>query len=256
MLNLYLQLVSVGLLWVTFHCAGMCGPIMAGLVSHNTRVERGASRREQLFVRARGVLGYQAGRALTYAALGAAAGTLGSTVESQMRTWTGITTLMCAACIIGIALYKIIPWRSGNAPGLSAWAAQGRWLGGIMRRISALMPTRGIFKMMIFGAVMGLLPCMLMFWVMNLSIASSSPLHGALLMVGLVVMTTPVLLGAGCSVSLLPASLRARGERLVPLGLLASGVWTGLIGAATQGYIEHVHLPFKLGGELYTFMLW
>jgi sulfite exporter TauE/SafE len=241
---------------VTFHCAGMCGPIMAGLVTHNTRVPRDASRSEMLRVRAQGVLGYQAGRALTYAALGALAGGLGGAVASHMRTWTGITTLLCAGCIIAIALYKLIPWRTSGPPGQSTWAAQGRWLGRVMRRLSALTPARGAKKMMLFGVVMGLLPCMLMFWVLNLAVASASVWHGALLMVGLVVMTTPVLLGSGCSTSLIPASWRARGDRLVPVGLLISGVWTGLIGAATQGYIEHVHLPFRLFGELYTFMLW
>ncbi len=256
MLALYLQLLGVGLLWVTFHCIGMCGPIMAGLVAHNTAVPRDASRAEELRIRAQGVLSYQAGRAVMYAILGGLAGALGALVEEQMRSITAITSLLGAALIISIALYKLIPLKRAQVKGNEIWAKQGRWLGRQMKRVSRVLPGRGPVKMAIFGVIMSLLPCMLMFWVLSLSITSSSILHGALLMVLLVVMTTPVLLIAGCSSSLVPVKWRDRVEPLIPVVLLGTGIWTGLIGAAANGWIEHIHLPFKLGGELYTFMLW
>lgn len=256
MLNLYVQLFGIGLLWVTFHCAGMCGPIMAGLVTYHTITPRHATPHTRWLVRARGVLGYQAGRALTYALLGALAGGFGQTVGEHLHAFGGWMTIACALVIVLIALYKLMPWRGGQTPGGSLWAAQGRWLGSVMRRISGVLPVRGAKKMALFGAIMGLLPCMLMYWVLNLAVASQSMFHGAALMLGLVVMTTPVLLMAGCSTSWIPVRWRQRGEKLVPIGLLLSGAWMALIGAATQGYIAHVHLPFRLDGELYTFMLW
>ena len=48
------QLASVGILWVAFHCAGMCGPIVGGVVG------AGASSTSQATL---GLLRYQLGRA-------------------------------------------------------------------------------------------------------------------------------------------------------------------------------------------------
>ena len=31
---LWAQLVGVGILWVSIHCGGMCGPIVGGLIGH------------------------------------------------------------------------------------------------------------------------------------------------------------------------------------------------------------------------------
>lgn len=257
MLALYLQLLGVGLLWVTFHCAGMCGPIMAGLVAHNTVVPRHASRREAFLVRARGVLAYQSGRALMYAVMGGLAGGFGALIEEQLRIVTGMTTLLGAGIIMALAIYKILPKKHAfQRSAEDLWVKQGRWLGRAMKHVSSIFPGRGPRKMLLFGALMSMLPCMLMFWVLSLAISSASILHGAALMVLLVLMTTPVLLMAGCSSSLLPGRLRDRLGPLVPWALLLSGAWMGLIGLASNGVIDHVHLPFRLAGELYTFMLW
>lgn len=257
MVPLYLQLLGVGLLWVTFHCAGMCGPIMAGLVTHNTVVPRQATVREAFVIRARGVLSYQAGRAAMYALLGGLAGAFGALIEEQLRAFTGTATLLGAAIVIGLALYQLLPGLHRLEQRASdIWVKQGRWLGRTMRRVGRLLPGRGPAKMALFGVLMSMLPCMLMFWVLSLSISSSSIVHGAVLMVLLVVMTTPVLLMAGCSSSLVPERWRARFGPVVPWALLLSGVWMGLIGLASTGVIDHVHLPFRLAGELYTFMLW
>lgn len=252
--QLYAQLFGVGLLWVTFHCSGMCGPIMAGMVAHNYppgSEERG----HQLGRRAAGVLAYQGGRAITYAILGALAGGLGAVIEQGARAVTQTATLVAAALMIALALFKLIGGRHQTGAD-RGWAKLGRWLGRQMRRIEHIAPRRGAQRMGLFGLIMGLLPCMLMFWALSLAIASSSPWHGAALMVGLVALTTPMLLAAGCSTALLGRRFRALGERLVPGALLVSGAWMGLIAAAANGWIAHVHIPFRLGAELYTVMLW
>ena len=63
------QVVGLGVLWVSLHCAGMCGPILAGLAVGGPELLAGARVRRG----ARRVLAYQSGRAAMYALLGALA---------------------------------------------------------------------------------------------------------------------------------------------------------------------------------------
>ena len=41
----------------------------------------------------------------------------------------------------------------------------------------------------------------------------------------------------------------------IPVMMMVSGVWLGLIAAAANGWVDHLHVPFRLFGELYTVML-
>jgi hypothetical protein len=258
--SLYAQLFGIGLLWVTFHCAGMCGPLIAGLSSG---APTGGSRRRQLARRAGGVLAYQAGRGLVYAALGAAAGWLGSTLESSVHAVTRIAGLVVALALVGAGLYKLVAQlRRGEATATAASSNAatsggiGAKLGAAVRRIGRLGPRNHYGRMALFGVVLGLLPCMLMFWALGLSASSASPLHGAGLMLGLVALTTPVLLSAGCASMLGTPLLRRIGAYAVPVAMILSGAWLAMISAAANGWIEHLHLPFTAFGEKLVIMLW
>jgi len=252
--NLYVQLVGVGVLWVTIHCGGMCGPIIAGLCAQGCRTApEGSSRLARLSPRVQGVLAYQSGRLVTYLALGALAGGVGASVDASMRHVTEIAALVVALAMIAVGVSQL---RGSGEPGAELFAGMGKKLGGLMRRVMRVMPEPGLGRMALFGLVMGLLPCMLMFWVMSLAIASASVTHGALLMGGLVVLTTPVLLLAGSASALLGPRARRLGQRFVPCAVIGSGAWIGLVGLAANGWIEHVHVPFTLFGSRYTFMLW
>lgn len=253
--QLYAQLIGIGLLWVTFHCSGMCGPIMVGLVAHNYAPVPGERQRAQVTRRALGILAYQGGRAVIYGVFGALAGWLGASLDQSLRQVTGVASAVGAALLVLIALYQIFGFGLGDKANTS-YAKLGRWLGRLMKRMEHIVPSRGATRMAAFGVLMAFLPCMLMFWVLSLSMTSSSPMHGALMMVLLVAMTTPVLIISGCATALAPSRLRGAGERLIPVALLVSGVWMGLIAAASNGLIEHIHLPFELFGEKYTFMLY
>ena len=44
-------------------------------------------------------------------------------------------------------------------------------------------------------------------------------------------------------------------EWVGPVAMMVSGVWMGLIAAAANGWIEHIHIQFKLFGEKYVLML-
>jgi uncharacterized protein len=251
----YTQLFGLGLLWVTVHCAGMCGPIVGSLVATRRAEGTWLSRLGQ---RASSVLAYQGGRAVTYAIIGASAGAAGAAVEGLIGDLTRVAGLLVAVALIGLGLSRIGPIarRLRRARGAATTSTTGAFVGAALRRVRRLLPKQGVLQMAAVGAVLGLLPCMLMFWVLGLSASTASPLHGALIMVGLVVLTTPVLLLAGTAPLICKPSFRRIGERLIPWAVIVSGLWLALISAAANGWIDHVHLPFGLFGEKFVVMLW
>jgi sulfite exporter TauE/SafE len=245
---LYIQVLSIGIVWTSFHCAGMCGPIIAGVTTAPS--DRSAARGTLLMRRTGRVLAYQSGRAVTYAILGGLAGWLGASVEAQLGSFTKGVSLAMAVVVIALGIAKLPPVaaRLKSLPG-----TDGALVGRLIRATSRLGAPGSARRMVLTGVAMGLLPCMLMYWVLAFSASSTSVFHGAMLMLVLVVLTTPVLIGASCASAM---SLRGRsGPWVVPIVMLVSGVWLGLIAAAANGWIPHVHLPFRLFGELYTFML-
>lgn len=200
--QLYGILVVQGLGWVIGHCPGMCGPLVAAL----------------RFPSARGLLAYQAGKMATYGVLGALCGWLGGGLLLVLRAWAPGVLLVVALAMIVAGIRGLLGQGTGTVPVPS-------WLAGAVRRWSA--GKGGAFSL---GLVLALLPCAVVVWTMGLAVASASPLHGALLAMGLVLLTTPVLLvthllAAGAWM----AAWRARLRWLPPLGLVISGLW--LIGS-------------------------
>jgi hypothetical protein len=243
------QLVVIGFLWVSFHCVGMCGPIVAGLTTANVD---GESRAERLRSGVAGILAYQGGRAVTYALLGAAAGWLGGSVDRVVHGVGNIAALVVAVGLVGAGIARLVGWSADASIGGDV----GGRLGRAARRLMRLAPTRGRSRLAVFGAVMGFLPCMLMFWVLGLAASTGGALTGAAVMVGLVVMTTPVLLIAGTSPLLARGKMRQWGDTVAALALLISGVWLGLVGAAANGWIDHLHFMFAIGDQSFKMMLW
>lgn len=270
---LYAQLVGVGFLWVTVHCSGMCGPIVAGLVVHTHPRDPKSSGWAHRASVLRYVLAYQSGRALMYALLGLLAGLLGAQVEARVQSVTAIASVLVAGGLLLAGLLRVpalsrrlARWRVQRRARRSADSCadrpsprlplSARFVGGLMRRLPRSPRLSGAPRMFINGFLLGLLPCMLMFWVLGLAASSASPLHGALLMVTLIAMTTPVLIAAGLSTTLISPRLRRFGHYIVPFGMIFSGIWLGLIALAANGWIQHIHLPFTLAGQKLVIMLW
>lgn len=265
---LYAQLIGVGMLWVTIHCSGMCGPIIAGLVIHTHPQDDGTSRWKHRWSVAKHVLAYQSGRSLMYAILGVCAGILGAQVEAAIQPIAAIASLIVSVLLIlagfsrlpdVIALRQTLRERrlqQGEQARARRVPLSARFVAWMTRKLPSQERLSGALRMFVTGFMLGLLPCGLMFWVLGLSASSASPLHGGLLMVTLVAITTPVLVAAGLSTTLISPKLRQWGQHLVPAGMMFSGAWLGLIAMAANGWISHVHLPFTIAGNEYMFMLW
>lgn len=265
---LYAQLFGVGFLWVTIHCSGMCGPIMAGLVVAGQPLNQETSSWQHRWSVLKNVLAYQGGRSLMYAALGFVAGLVGASVEGAVSSIASVASLFVALGLITAgflslpdviairhALRQRRAKRTNEAPKATT-SLTARFVSRMMRALPSNQTLRGPARMLVTGFILGLLPCGLMFWVLGLSAASSSPFHGALLMVSLVAITTPVLVAAGLSTTLISPRLRRFGAAVVPAGMMLSGIWLLLISMAANGWIAHAHLPFTIGDKEFMLMLW
>lgn len=261
----YEQLISVGLLWISLHCAGMCGPLLISL--DVTGQGRGLNAKAGLGR----ILLYQFGRALTYAWLGAMAGLLGAGLKHVFAQAGGAVTLLLAALAISAGLTRLLPqlgWFSAKnkaAAGLTQLGApkKGRvasWFDRMTAKAqTVVLPLaqdgRPMYTVAL-GAVMGFLPCMITLWAMGLAASTGSALHGALIMVGLVIMTSPVLATVTALPRLLGTRFRAISERAPAVLMLVSGVWFALVGLAGLKVISHAHLHFELSGKHYMIMFW
>jgi sulfite exporter TauE/SafE len=251
----WLQLMSVGVVWISLHCVGMCGPLLSGLdvggIARGARMPEGISR----------VLLYQSGKAITYATFGACAGLLGAGVRSVFTQAGGALALVLGAGVLAYAVGvkaraltgESVPIPITRRASPSSWRARFSDVTALVHRIAFdPRPSRAFF----LGALLGFLPCMIPLWVLSLSALSGSVLHGALLMMALVVMNTPVLLGVTLVPRILSLRLR-RATAFLPRVLLGvSGVWFVLVGLAGLRLISHAHVGFAAFGRHWMIMFW
>ena len=244
-----MQVLGLGVFWVALHCSGMCGPIMAGVIADTQ-----GQIKTKWWLASRRILGYQAGRALTYMTLGAIVGTLGAAVESSIHHITQASGIVVGVALVFAGLSRI----PAIAKRLETHIPQGSWAGSFLGRAMRLSNRikSPIVRTSMLGVAMGFLPCMLMFWVLGVAASTASTLHGAGVMLMLIVMTTPVLLVTGLAPALLGRRWRKTGEKLIPGAITLSGIWMLAIAFAANGWIEHIFWSFKLDGRDYFFMLY
>lgn len=244
------QLLSVGVVWMSFHCVGMCGPIVGGVLGGRA-TSTGAALRALLL--------YQAGRASTLALLGALCGAVGATFEAALRHGGSVLTLALA----GVLLLGALPARRG---GLVALGPRGPWararaavdtavegFGARLASLTARVDQQLGPRPLVLGMVLSFLPCMIILWGLSLAASTHSAWQGARLMAILVAMTTlPLLVAvlgfAGAKFLPLPAVLRRAAGLLRPLPTLVSGIWLLLVGLAGLGVIPHAHIVVDVAG--------
>jgi uncharacterized protein len=193
-------------LWTAFilglagslHCAGMCGPLALALPpSGNTAAG---------FVLGR--LAYNFGRLATYGALGLVFGLVGQTLlVAGVQRWVSIA--------LGVALLAglLVSRR------LSDWLPLARWVAGLKSRMSALLRRRSALALAMLGLLNGLLPCGLVYVACAGATATGHLGAGAAYMAVFGVGTVPMMLGIGLSRKLVPAAVRLRLHRLVPVSV-------------------------------------
>jgi len=191
----------------SLHCLQMCGPIV---LAYSLPLDRARAGRAHLQ--------YNAGRILTYTALGTVAGGVGRGVGmlGQMAGLaSGARVLVGAAMIVaGLAMIGFVP-----ATGLVTIRKS------VGRRLTA---PGGKFRL---GLTLGFLPCGLIYAALLKAVETGSAVGGAATMLAFGLGTSAALLALGFASSLAGLRLGRWSTRLAAVCVMAAGVvliWRGL----------------------------
>ncbi|CAM3933967.1 sulfite exporter TauE/SafE family protein [Vreelandella rituensis] len=197
------------------HCIGMCGGIMSALTFAVPPSMRHPARLTGL------LLGYNAGRIVSYMVAGALVATLGTLLALSPEAGM-VLQAFAAVMLILMALY-IANWWKGllkvEAIGKRLW----RYLEPLGRR---LMPVVKLPQAFALGAIWGWLPCGLVYSMLAWSLATADPLHGAALMGAFGLGTLPALLVTGIAARQMAGLIRHRATRsLAALTIISFALW-------------------------------
>lgn len=200
--------LMLGLLGSAAHCVGMCAPFVM-LVGRRYAAPTGPHRP------AAAQAWYHAGRLVTYTLLGAAAGSAGAMLTSV----GALLGLQRTAAIVGGAALVLSALASLIAFGPASTRVPA-WLSRVIGRLGARVPGHPV----LLGAVLGLLPCGLLYSAVMAAMTRGSAAAGAAALAAFTLGTVPALAG----VSLADAVLLQRRvvmNRLSQGFVLAMGVW-------------------------------
>ena len=209
--------LMLGLLGGFGHCVGMCSPFV--LFVSRRYAPPGGGRSAALAAQS----WYTAGRVVTYAMLGAAAGALGGVVELA----GGLIGLQRAASLVagGVPVIWALVALSDLVPRLDTG-------GNLFSRVAGALKGRVPGHPFAIGLFLGFLPCGLLYSALIAAAARSGALEGAAALALFGLGTAPALLGVSVADELL-ARNRAFVNRLSQVFLLVMGIWflwTGLAG--------------------------
>jgi hypothetical protein len=143
------------------HCAGMCGGLAV--------LATGAKQRG----RALSLLLYLAGKAWSYALLGALGGAIGHTIMKAAPLGVGMRALaLVSGLLLLLAGLQLLGVAGGSPAGLG-------WLRPISNYFTRLARDGGPWGTLLFGAANGLLPCPLVYVFLGMAAATGSVIGGA-----------------------------------------------------------------------------
>ncbi len=222
-----LQVFSLGLIWTSVHCAGMCGPIVAGVASIN----KDASSLQRMG----SVVQYQIGRAVAYALFGLMTGALGTIVDTKIFPYA---SFLSALFFVFFGLRRFSNKKGLPSPSIAQWYTK------IFRFARGKSP-------FVIGFALSIMPCSITLWALGLSAASGDPMIGMWTMLSLVLITSPILLLAGSASAL---ASKFGSDKIIGVLLISSGVWIAAKALADLGLISHIAFHFRFLGEPYGVM--
>jgi len=231
----------------SLHCVQMCGPIVLSYsvaVSELTGSEltKSASSGSSVTWLLRNHLAYNAGRILTYAALGAVAGIAGGTLGllGRLAGFTHTIAVVSGTLMIvaGIAMLGVIPARVLGSNLLRIPSA-------FLRRVGRLISAAGVGNRFLLGLALGFLPCGLIYAALLKAMATASAVGGACSMLAFGFGTAGALLALGVFSSAIRMRDNRWGSQLAAAGVTLMGillVWRGTMpGMLMLGGHMHAH---------------
>lgn len=228
-LSLALGILTASLLG-SAHCAGMCSGFVCFYSAGATR--RGSAGRSHA--------AYNAGRLVSYLALGAVAGIVGSGVE-RVGALGGVSraaAILAGTLMVAWGLSTILATRGIRVPRLEGMGPGRNPLGGLLSRVRDRSP---VVRAAATGLLTTLLPCGWLY-AFVFAAAGSASLSGAMATMALFwAGTLPVMLGVGYGAQRLTGALRAR----LPVVTAAAVVVMGLLSISGRLRID----PERLGAR-------
>lgn len=211
----YLAL-SMGLL-SSFHCIAMCGPIALALpVQKGNKLQQFA-----------GLAFYNIGRTLTYASLGIALGSLGSSFA-----WIGY--LRYLSIFSGILMLLYVLWPARLYPYFHPPKFWQKFIQHLKKQMGEMLRSRKMQSWFLLGILNGLLPCGLVYLALISSIATGNAFSGGLYMLMFGVGTLPAMMAVGFFKQWFSISLRYRIRKLTPIMLAIAGILLVMRGILIQ----------------------
>jgi uncharacterized protein len=204
--------VAAASLLGSIHCAGMCGGFVA-------IAGEGVSGRARWLAQ----VGYNAGRLISYALLGAAAGSLGHAVDLAGSA-AGVGRV--AALVSGSIM---ILWGMGallETQGVRVFG--GRWTlpKAVTKALASVRRLPATWRGLVLGLATTLLPCGWLYAFAVTAAGTASPLQGALLMAAFWTGNLPVLLGLGVALSSVVGRIRRHVPILSAAVIFCVGLYT------------------------------
>ncbi len=201
------------------HCAGMCGGIV-GALAGGLDVELRQSRWRMLSA----LLAYNTGRITSYTVAGLTAGLVGQ----QVSTLGLVGDFPAGRVLAGVFMILFGFYLGGWWHALRIFEKAGSHL---WRRIEPLgrrlVPVQGSGQAWLLGLLWGWLPCGMVYAVLAMALASSSVVHGGLVMLAFGLGTLPLMVAMGFAFGKLVTVLQGRIIRsLAGVTVILFGVYT------------------------------
>ncbi len=210
----------------SLHCVQMCGPIV---LSYSVSLEslKPTSKGRTALTLAQNHLAYNAGRILTYAALGSLAGLAGGTLGVVGRlagfSHTLATVSGVLMILVGISLFGLLP--TGTLANRLL-----RLPSSFLHRIGKVISAQTTGNRFLLGLALGFLPCGLVYAALLNAMATGSALDGATTMLAFGLGTAGALLAIGMFSSALRLRLNRWGSQFAAAGVTLMGIlllWRG-----------------------------
>jgi uncharacterized protein len=192
----------------SFHCVGMCGPIVLALPLHGNNIQ------QKIF----GGLLYNTGRTITYAAMGAVFGLLGQGLR-LVGFQQVVSVIMGTVMIISV----LFPALFRNQYDLHK--SSFKLIGKLKKTLAEMFSVRSFQSLFFIGLLNGLLPCGLVYIALAGALAAGNVVMGIWYMVLFGLGTIPMLLALGVAGNLVSQSIRQRINRLIPIMVVIVGVF-------------------------------
>jgi len=216
----------------SLHCIGMCGPIVVGFAQTFRDAEltvHGVPARRLTRTLMLDFIGYHVGRVWTYAVLGFVAGLVGHGIRAGggFYGWQrGVSLVLAGAVVFSAA--AMLGWLPRLKLNMRSGGCAGKRLAGA-RWFQSLVHGRGLTSRLLLGALMGFLPCGLVY--ANLLVASSLPQswQAGLAMGCFGMGTVPSLTGVIAATRLAPRGWTTRlaphAQTIAAVMLILTGSW-------------------------------